>query len=124
VEEERVTRLIAALDSDQFEVRDRAAKELQQLGELAAPAMRKALAARPTLEVRRSLEALLDEVERQTLSSEQLHAQRALEVLEHIGSPEARRVLEALAEGAPGARLTNEAKASLQRLAARPAAAP
>src|SRR5262249_10184044 len=124
VEDERLARLIAELDSDQFEVRDRAAKELQQLSELAGPAMRKALANKPSLEGRRRLEAILDEVERQTLSPEQLHALRAVEVLEHIGSPEARRVLEGLAAGAAGARLTHEAKESLQRLARRPPGVP
>jgi hypothetical protein len=50
-----------------------------------------------------------------------LHALRALEVLEHVGTPEARRVLEALGHGAPGARLTEEAKAATERLAKRPA---
>jgi hypothetical protein len=38
-------------------------------------------------------------------------------VLEQIGTPEARRVLAWLAEGAPGARQTEEAKAALRRLA-------
>jgi hypothetical protein len=42
---------------------------------------------------------------------------RAVQVLERIGSPEARQILEALAKGAPGARETREAQASLSRLA-------
>ena len=41
---------------------------------------------------------------------------RAIMVLERIGSPEAQGVLESLARGAPGARETEEAKASLRRL--------
>jgi hypothetical protein len=45
-------------------------------------------------------------------------------VLERTGSPAARRVLETLAKGAPAARETREAKASLQRLAGRAAPAP
>jgi hypothetical protein len=36
--------------------------------------------------------------------------------LERIGSPDAQAVLETLAGGAPGARETKEAKASLERL--------
>ena len=41
---------------------------------------------------------------------------RALEVLERIGTPEARQILLSLAKGAPEAALTQEAKASLERL--------
>jgi hypothetical protein len=37
-------------------------------------------------------------------------------VLEQIGTPEAQKVLGALSRGVPGARLTREAKASLERL--------
>ncbi len=44
-----------------------------------------------------------------------------VELLEHLGTSEARRALEALAAGAPGALLTREAKASLGRLAERAA---
>lgn len=50
---------------------------------------------------------------------EQLRALRSLEVLEHIGTPEAKQLLERLAGGAEGARLTREAKASLKRFAKR-----
>jgi hypothetical protein len=49
---------------------------------------------------------------------------RALEVLEHIATPEAQQVLKTLATGAPEARLTQEAKASLARLARRTASRP
>lgn len=51
---------------------------------------------------------------------EHLQALRAVEVLEWIGTPQAQEILRALAAGAPGARLTQEASASLQRLAGRP----
>ncbi len=120
IEDERVTRLIAQLDSEQFEIRTQAEKELRQLSELAEPALRKALAGRPSLEARRRLEALLDQVESRTLTPEQLHFLRAVEVLEHSGTPEAKRVLERLAKGAPEARLTSEARASLKRLSKQP----
>ena len=42
---------------------------------------------------------------------------RYLEVLEHAGTTEARQLLETLAKGTVGARLTREAQAALQRLA-------
>ena len=51
------------------------------------------------------------------MSGETVRAWRAVEVLERAGTPEARSVLAALAEGAPAARLTREARAGLKRLA-------
>jgi len=122
VDEERIGRLVADLDSDAFAVRERAAKELRQLGELAEPALRKALAARPALEMRRRVQELLDDMAqhqwRPTL--EILRQLRAIEVLERIGTPEARKSLEMLAGGAAGARLTREARAAVQRSEPRP----
>jgi hypothetical protein len=41
---------------------------------------------------------------------------RAVQILEYIGTTQAREVLEALAKGAAEARLTQEAKGSLDRL--------
>jgi hypothetical protein len=48
-------------------------------------------------------------------SPERLRSWRATKVLEQIASPEARRVLQSLAAGAPEARMTREAKAALKR---------
>jgi WD40 repeat protein len=118
-DESSISRLIADLDSDQFEVRNKASRELEAVGEPAVPALRRALEARPALEVRRRIGQLLEKQERQTLSSGQLQMLRAVEILERIGSPPARGVLEVLARGEAEARLTREAKASLQRLARR-----
>ena len=49
-----------------------------------------------------------------------LRGLRGVAVLEDIATPGARQRLESLAQGAPEARLTREAKASLQRLASFP----
>jgi hypothetical protein len=57
-------------------------------------------------------------------SDKVLQALRGVEVLEQIGSREARRVLEHLSEGSWRAQLTKEAKASVERLALRPLGAP
>ncbi|HEY7158618.1 MAG TPA: hypothetical protein VH575_32035, partial [Gemmataceae bacterium] len=119
VKDEQLTRLLVDLDSERFETRERATLELQRLGEQAEPALRKALADKPSLEVSRRLQALLDHLESRTLSTEQLHALRAVEVLEQVGTAEARTVLRSVAAGAPADRLTREAKAALQRLSGR-----
>lgn len=112
----RIDKLIADLNSDSFDVREKASRELEKLGELAGQAMSKELANKPPLEVRLRIVPLLAKIERQELSSTTLRQVRATEVLEHIATPEARDLLKKLAAGAPEARLTQEAKASLERL--------
>jgi WD40 repeat protein len=107
----RVAQALHDLDSDQFPVRDRAAKELAQLGEVAEPGLRQALAEKPSAEVRRRAEEFLAQIE----ASAQGRRARALEILEQVDSAESRRLLSALAHGAPGARLTRESQAALDR---------
>ncbi|HEV3263770.1 MAG TPA: hypothetical protein VG013_43445 [Gemmataceae bacterium] len=114
---ERLPRLLAGLDDRRFAARERATAELQKLTELAEPALRKALAGQPSAEARRRIEQLLDKLERAVPSADRLRRLRAVEVLEQIGSRESRQVLQALAKGAAQSRLTQEAKASLGRLA-------
>ena len=110
----RVSRLIADLDSDKFAVRSNAMRELQELGEIPESDYRKALAARPSLEVRQRLDELLNKL--RNLSPDRLRLVRAVEALELADTPEARRFLAALASGAPDARLTKDAKAASERL--------
>jgi dipeptidyl aminopeptidase/acylaminoacyl peptidase len=115
---ERLARLLKELDSDVFSVREAASRELEKLGDVVAPAVRQALA-RPglSLELRRRLEtvsASLDEI-----SGERLRSLRAVEVLELCGTEEAREVLKTLAAGAEETRLTEQARAALERLAKR-----
>jgi hypothetical protein len=112
---ERLRPLIADLDSDQFAVREKAQRELEKMGEDAGPSLRKALDSKPSAEARRRLESILKKP--RTPSPEAVQANRAVEVLENIGTPDARQLLEALAEGAPEAGLTREARAALERLA-------
>jgi hypothetical protein len=116
-DDQRIARLIGELDGETFTVREKARAELEKLGDLAEPALRTVLAKKPSLEVRVRAERLLKRLEGNTLSEESLQALRAIELLERIGTPEARQVLEHLAKGLEGARLTEEAQASLERLA-------
>jgi hypothetical protein len=62
--------------------------------------------------------------ERRNPSPDGLRTLRALELLELADTPEARRLLQALADGTPEARLTREARAALGRAAQRGSAAP
>jgi RNA polymerase sigma factor (sigma-70 family) len=115
----RVRRLIADLDADDFAVREAASRGLAQLGAEAEPALRAALAGKPSAEVRRRVKDLLAEPVTPTPAA--LRDSRAVQALERIGTAEARRVLAALAGGERGGRLTEEARAALGRLARRTA---
>lgn len=119
IDEQRLQRMIADLDHDQFAVRERASKELDVLEHAAEIALRQVLKNRPCLEVQRRTERILKGLHGPVTSSERLRALRAVEVLEHIGDSAAQHLLEILAKGAPEARLTEEAKASLARLTRR-----
>jgi WD40 repeat protein len=121
---ENQARLIGDLDSEQFAVRDAATKELARLGHSAGPKLRAALRDKPTLEKRRRIEALLAPLETHAPRPELLRQSRAVQALEQIGSRQARELLGALATGSPEAWLTQEAKASLRRLAKRPVSPP
>jgi RNA polymerase sigma factor (sigma-70 family) len=113
-----VRRLLAELDSSDFTKRELASKRLAEFDDRVVPVVEGALKNAKSAELRRRLKDLLptSEVVR---SPEMLRQVRAVEVLERIGTPEARRLLEELASGAPEARLTCEAKAALQRLTSR-----
>jgi WD40 repeat protein len=115
-----LARLMAGLDSERFEERKQAVRELEGLGLAAEPALRRALAGKPSLEARRRIESLVERLE----GSEWPRAARAVEALEAMGTADARDLLQALAQGTPESRLTQEARASLERLAKRPAAGP
>jgi hypothetical protein len=117
-DDKQIASLIADLDSDKFPTRQRAARELDRLGESVLGACEAALAGNPSAEARRRLEALQGKYTDQgrNPTPERLRALRALEVLELCGSTEARAVLRVLAQGARGAALTQHAKAALDRL--------
>jgi hypothetical protein len=117
-DEKRLARLIADLDAEEFAVREKATQELEALGEVAAGACRKALEGNSSPESRRRLQGVLNKLAREIggPSPDRLRLQRALEILERAGTAEARELLEALAKGAPGAWLTTEAGAALNRL--------
>ncbi len=113
VDDKRIERLLVDLDGNEFAAREEAERELTKLGDRAEPMLRRALESKPSLELRRRLQAILAGPNR--LSADLLRTLRALAVLERIGTPEARRILEKLSSGA-ASRETREAKAVLQRL--------
>jgi WD40 repeat protein len=112
----QLEQLIAELGDEKFPVRERAYQRLVTLNEAARLALQKALSGKPSQEVKVRVEkalALLDG----PIAPRQLRYLRAMEVLESIGTAEARRVLQQLAGGAAGAVETEDARAALMRLA-------
>jgi WD40 repeat protein len=121
-EAERFARLLADLNSEEFGQREKATEEMAKLGRTAEAAVRAELARGPaSAEVRVRLERVLDRIEKGELTGEFLRPLRAVEVLEQVGTPEARQALAVLAKGMAEARLTQEAKAAEARLTKRPA---
>jgi WD40 repeat protein len=123
-----IQRWIRELDSNTFAKRERASEELGLILDEAEPHLKKALENKPSEEVRRRIELLLQE--RSTgLAGRELQRFRVIEILEHIAAlgadaapgADATRLaavdlLKKLAAGVPGPRLKEEAKASLERL--------
>jgi WD40 repeat protein len=111
-----IARLIADLDSNRYAVRQKASRALQALGEAVEPDLRRVLQSRPDIEVRYRVEHLLARLEKEGPSPAHVRTLRLLEVLEQLGTAEARRTFEALARDPPQPWLAEEAKLALKRL--------
>jgi WD40 repeat protein len=119
VEAERLARLIADLDDDDFKVREKAQSELARLGRQAEPALRAALDGEPSAPARVRVEALLKKLPPDE-AAERTRMERVLEVLERIGTGEARQVVESIAREADDAATADAARTVLQRLDQKP----
>jgi HEAT repeat protein len=113
-------RLIAALDDDSFDIRQAAHKRLAAMGKGAEAALKKALADKPSAEAKRAIEDLLEKLKDKGAAEapppDLVRGMRAVEVLEDVGTPEARKLLQELANGGADAPLTTAAKEALERL--------
>jgi hypothetical protein len=117
VDAKKVEQWIKELDDNQFAVRDKASAELGRLGKAIEAQLRRALnQGTPSAEQRIRLLALLKKLEGPALALDELRAARGAEILEHMGTPEARRLLAELARGPADSVFTRQAKASLERL--------
>jgi WD40 repeat protein len=110
-----ILKLIADLESRQFAVRERATKELCDLGPLVRSHLETALEGKVSLDARRRIEGILNRLPKQALP-ERVRDLRALETLERIGTPTAMAVLQRLAGGPADSYLGRDAKAVLERL--------
>ena len=110
----RVDQLLKDLASNDAAVREKATAELERLGERAEAALNKALVAGPPADMQLRLRRLLNRSGR--LTAERLRALRMLELLEHVGTAEARQFLKQLADNKSDPWLTAEARAASGRL--------
>jgi hypothetical protein len=115
----RIQQLLADLDARKYAVRRRAAVELEKLGDLALPALEQALQGKPSVETRLRMEQLLRRLQRSDDDKDfsgRLQLLRSIEVLENIGTPEARKLLARMADRLPAPWGQREAKAAMERL--------
>ena len=109
-----VANMFADLEKDDFRIRERAARELQNHGETVELTLRRKLETGPPTETAARCRDILEHIQQ---APERLRKIRALQVLERLPTDEARQFLNALARGAPEALLTQDAKSALERWA-------
>jgi hypothetical protein len=112
---QQVRQWIHLLDSSVFAERDKATRELSARGRSVEPWLQQARAGSTSLETRLRVERLLQHIPQEP-TAEEVAQQRALQALELMNNADARAAFRAWAKGAPGARLTEDAKAALARL--------
>ncbi len=111
-----IARWIEELDATKYAVRERATASLIGVLDQAEGTLRRVLATTNSAEVRQRVKLILD--------WPRLRESRAVEILETLGSREAKALLDEISRGPDGSLLTREAKAALKRLTARRAVAP
>ena len=109
---ERMARLIKDLDHNDFNVREKASRELETIGLDAENQLREAVTQHLSPEVRHRLEKLVDTLEHGERSR---RVRWAIKLLVNQKSAEARSLLKELAAGEPNSLQTREAKAALNR---------
>src|SRR5205823_4395313 len=119
VKADLVEALIARLNDEKYAQREKAMKELEKLDARVRPFLVKALESKLDGESAKRVQKLLDLMNGPVRDPDKLRGQRAVEVLERIGTPAALEVLDYWARGAPGARLTQSAQEASARVRAR-----
>lgn len=115
---ERMAKLFLELDDDAADVRDKAQAELQEAGHRFEATLAAALKAAPAGEVRNRLTSITQKTGETPPPADLVTDLLAIAFLERLDTPAAREVLKAVAGGAPGARITAAAVASLAKLSA------
>ncbi len=115
----RINKLIADLDSADYDSREDATKELEKHGRWLEGRLNEALEKPPSLEYKRRVEGLLTKLSvagSLSLRQEQLRIRRAMMVLEYIADDASVDLLGRLSKQAPEEAFRNEANTTLQRM--------
>jgi WD40 repeat protein len=112
----KIKQWIDELDSDRFQVRESASKELANLVERAEASLRRALARPPSVEAQRRVTRLLDRLPTAAPHPTTLATVRSLELLEMINTPEARKFIDELSRGTGDPFGKREAEQTLKRV--------
>jgi RNA polymerase sigma factor (sigma-70 family) len=115
----RLRNWVADLDSEEFEKRQTASRELSKCLTSAEPLLKERLANSPSLEVQRRIEKLLLRADHKPLAAETLRSLRALEILEHLGFEGAGDVVRQLAEGPYDPQVATAARSARKRMTAK-----
>jgi RNA polymerase sigma factor (sigma-70 family) len=116
VEKPSVEELIAQLDDDAFEVRQRATRLLKEKSGRIAPQLREALKTTRSAEVRARLKQVLRHAGDEAPTAEELRAVRAITALGRIDTPASRALLAEIAKGPEGWPQTVAARGALAQL--------
>lgn len=113
----RASKLIADLDSDDFDTREKASTDLAAMGQAVEPLLRRAFDHTESTEARQRLQVLLGKLKTALPWAQQRpRVLRALAALELSGAPAARELLEAVAKGALEPEVKQAAREALDRL--------
>jgi WD40 repeat protein len=119
LDEKGIAKLIGRLDAEQFQEREEATEALVRAGKAAEEAVKKALDNKPSAEAKQRLEFILSKMSGSLgPNMEEVRLVRGVEVLERVGTAEARKVLEQFGKGGED-RLSAEARAATERLKAK-----
>jgi hypothetical protein len=112
----KVEQWMVNLDDQVFTVRDQAMKDLKDVVHTFGPLIKTRQEKEPAGEIRNRLTFLLKQTAGEPLPASLVRELRALAILEQIATAEAVQLLTDLANGAPQARLTNEARDANERV--------
>lgn len=113
----RIEKFIRDLDAFSYDVRENASGELAKILDIAEPALRRAVAKPPSLEVKmRALHLLAKMRSPGDVKRDVRRLRRAVVVLEKIGHEEAQEMLEEVSQQSLLPELQQDAKQALQRL--------